>query len=70
MPSRSDRLMSAAVRAASRAKQWAQAAGYVAAFTIERRPVTRSDKIMALPRFIVTNLDRGERYVSLLGASK
>jgi len=26
MPSRSDRLMSAAVRAASRAKQWAQAA--------------------------------------------
>jgi len=51
-------------------EQWAQAAGYVAAFTIERRPVTRSDKIMALPRFIVTNLDRGERYVSLLGASK
>ena len=40
--------------------QWAQAAGYVAAFTIERRPVTRSDKIMALPRFIVTDLDRGE----------
>ena len=50
--------------------QWAQAAGYVAAFTIERRPVTRSDKMMALPRFIVTNLDRGERFVSLLGASK
>ena len=50
--------------------QWAQAAGYVAAFTIERRPVTRSDKVMALPRFIVTNLDRGERFVSLLGASK
>jgi peptidoglycan/xylan/chitin deacetylase (PgdA/CDA1 family) len=50
--------------------QWAQAAGYVAAFTIERRPVTRSDKIMALPRFIVTNFDRGERFVSLLGASK
>jgi len=50
--------------------QWAQAAGYVAAFTIERRPVTRSDKIMALPRFIVTNLDRGERFGSLLGASK
>jgi peptidoglycan/xylan/chitin deacetylase (PgdA/CDA1 family) len=50
--------------------QWAQAAGYVAAFTIERRPVTRSDKIMALPRFIVTNLDRGDRFVSLLGASK
>ncbi len=50
--------------------QWAQAAGYVAAFTIERRPVTRSDRIMALPRFIVTDLDRGNRFVSLLGATK
>jgi len=50
--------------------QWAQAAGYVAAFTIERRPVTRADKIMALPRFIVTDFDRGNRFVSLLGASK
>lgn len=50
--------------------EWAQAAGYVAAFTIERRTVTRSDKIMALPRFIVTDLDRGNRFVSLLGASK
>ena len=50
-------------------EQWAQAAGYVAAFTIERRPVTRSDKIMALPRFIVTNLDRTDRFASLLGAS-
>jgi peptidoglycan/xylan/chitin deacetylase (PgdA/CDA1 family) len=51
-------------------EQWAQAAGYVAAFTIERRPVTRSDKLMALPRFIVTNLDRDNRFMSLLGASK
>jgi peptidoglycan/xylan/chitin deacetylase (PgdA/CDA1 family) len=50
--------------------QWAQAAGYVAAFTIERRPVTRSDRIMALPRFIVTDLDRGNRFTSLLGTSK
>jgi hypothetical protein len=32
--------------------------------------VTRSDKIMALPRFIVTDLDRGNRFESLLGASK
>ncbi|MDP2330380.1 MAG: polysaccharide deacetylase family protein [Reyranella sp.] len=49
---------------------WARAAGYIAAFTIERRPVTRSDKIMALPRFIVTDLDRGNRFVSFLEASK
>jgi len=32
--------------------------------------VTRSDKITALPRFIVTDFDRGNRFVSLLGASK
>lgn len=51
-------------------ERWAQAAGYVAAFTIERRPVTRSDRMMALPRFIVTDFDRGNRFVSLLGASK
>lgn len=51
-------------------EQWARAAGYVAAFTIERRPVTRSDMIMALPRYIVTDLDRGNRFVSLLGVAK
>lgn len=51
-------------------EQWAQAAGYVAAFTIERRPATRSDGIMALPRFIVTDLDRSNRFVSLLGVPK
>lgn len=50
-------------------EQWAQAAGYVAAFTIERHSVTRSDKIMALPRFIVTNLDRGNRFEQLLGGA-
>ena len=49
--------------------RWAQAAGYGAAFTIERRPVRRADPPMALPRFIVTDLDRGNRFVSLLGVS-
>jgi peptidoglycan/xylan/chitin deacetylase (PgdA/CDA1 family) len=49
----------------------AQAAGYVAAFTIDRRPVTRADKLMALPRFIVTNYDHGARLETLLqGNSK
>jgi peptidoglycan/xylan/chitin deacetylase (PgdA/CDA1 family) len=52
-------------------EKWAEAAGYAAAFTIERRPVTRSDKLMALPRYIVTNLDRDSRFMSLLqGASR
>ena len=49
-------------------EQAAQAAGYVAAFTIDRRPVTRADKIMALPRFIVTDADRGARFEALLPA--
>ncbi len=35
----------------------AEAAGYVAAFSIERRHVTRSDPMMALPRYLVVNGD-------------
>jgi len=41
-------------------------AGYVAAFSIERRPVTRTEKVMSLPRFIVTDADRGDRFERLL----
>ena len=49
----------------------AQAAGYVAGFTIDRRPVTRTEKVTALPRFIVTDYDRGSRLANLLqGNSK
>src|SRR5216683_7044184 len=50
--------------------QWAQAAGYVAAYTIDRRAVTRADKMMALPRSIVTDADRGARFEALLSAQK
>jgi hypothetical protein len=50
--------------------QWAQADGYVAAFTIDRRAVTRADKMMALPRSIVTDADRGARFEALLSAPK
>ena len=42
--------------------------GYLAAFSIVRRPVTKSDAIMALPRFLVTDSDRGERFVNLLSS--
>ncbi len=42
--------------------------GYVAAFTIERRKVSRGDNVMALPRFIVTDGDIGQRFESLLPA--
>ena len=40
--------------------------GYLAAFTIERRKVSRGDNVMALPRFIVTNGDLGKRFENLL----
>ena len=40
--------------------------GYRAAFSIVRRPVTGSDNPMALPRFLVTDADRGARFAELL----
>jgi peptidoglycan/xylan/chitin deacetylase (PgdA/CDA1 family) len=46
--------------------QRATAAGYVAAFSIERRPVTRAENRMALPRYIVTDADRGALFEALL----
>ncbi len=46
--------------------QWASAAGYVMAFSIERRAVTRTENLMALPRYIVTDADRGARFGALL----
>lgn len=46
--------------------QWARAAGYRAAFTIERRPATRADSLMALPRYLVVDADRGSRFEALL----
>lgn len=50
--------------------QWAQEAGYRAAFTIERRPVARSDNMMALPRYIVVDADRGARFEALLAGER
>jgi peptidoglycan/xylan/chitin deacetylase (PgdA/CDA1 family) len=44
----------------------AAASGYVAAFTIERRPVSTSDRVMALPRFLMTNADRGSAFARIL----
>lgn len=50
--------------------QWAQAAGYVAAFSIDRRPVTRTDKPMALPRYLVVDADRDARFEALLAGGR
>jgi peptidoglycan/xylan/chitin deacetylase (PgdA/CDA1 family) len=40
--------------------------GYQAAFTLERRHARHGDDLMALPRYLVTDLDRGERFEQLL----
>ncbi|SKA34052.1 Polysaccharide deacetylase [Enhydrobacter aerosaccus] len=50
--------------------QAARAAGYTAAFSIERRPVTPADKIMALPRYIVVDADRGSRFDALVAGQR
>jgi peptidoglycan/xylan/chitin deacetylase (PgdA/CDA1 family) len=50
--------------------QAARAAGYTAAFSIERRPVTAAEKIMALPRYIVVDADRGGRFDTLMAGQR
>lgn len=47
----------------------ARQAGYSAAFTIVRRPATAQDPAMLLPRFIVLDSDRGNRFEALLKPS-
>jgi len=42
----------------------------VAAFSIERHPVSRADNLMALPRYIVTDADRGARFEALLAPGR
>jgi peptidoglycan/xylan/chitin deacetylase (PgdA/CDA1 family) len=41
-------------------------AGYISAFTIVRRHTNPSDNIMALPRYLLTNADRGIRFERLI----
>ena len=43
--------------------------GYAAAFSIERHAVTRADQPMALPRFLLTDKDRGKSFEALLNSS-
>jgi peptidoglycan/xylan/chitin deacetylase (PgdA/CDA1 family) len=44
----------------------ARQAGYIAAFTLERRVVTAHERIMALPRFLVTDGATGRTFASML----
>ena len=43
--------------------------GYVAAFTLERRPVSKSDNLMALPRYLMTDTARGRAFERLLSGN-
>ena len=44
----------------------AEEANYTAAFTIERRHATRADPIMALPRYLMTDSDRGRAFERII----
>jgi peptidoglycan/xylan/chitin deacetylase (PgdA/CDA1 family) len=47
----------------------AEEAGYRAAFTIERHPVSRADHSMALPRYLLSDSDRGRVFEGILNAA-
>ena len=44
-------------------------AGYVSAFTIERFHAKASDPVMALPRYLITDADKGKVFGKILGGS-
>ena len=44
----------------------ANAAGYIALFTIEARPVKNGERLAALPRFLLSDKDRGNRFVKIV----
>jgi peptidoglycan/xylan/chitin deacetylase (PgdA/CDA1 family) len=44
----------------------AREAGYIAGVTLERRVVTKGERIMALPRFLVTDTASGSRFTVML----
>jgi peptidoglycan/xylan/chitin deacetylase (PgdA/CDA1 family) len=46
----------------------AQHCGYSAVFTMERRAASGADRMMALPRFLVTDSDRGPAFERLLAS--
>jgi peptidoglycan/xylan/chitin deacetylase (PgdA/CDA1 family) len=46
-------------------EQWAALAGYTAAFTLERRAADRTANLLALPRYLMTDLDRGARFAAI-----
>jgi len=49
--------------------QRAAQAGYAATFTIERRPVTAADSLMKLPRYLLVDGDRGDRFGRIVASA-
>jgi peptidoglycan/xylan/chitin deacetylase (PgdA/CDA1 family) len=47
-------------------EQWAALAGYRAAFTLERGIAGRETSLLALPRYLMTDLDRGARLAAIV----
>ena len=47
-------------------ERMAGAAGYVAAFTIERRHAAKGDRLLAIPRYLLVNADQGASFRQLL----
>jgi peptidoglycan/xylan/chitin deacetylase (PgdA/CDA1 family) len=55
----------------SELEQMAREAGYVAAFTLERRPaMSAADDLFALPRYLMTNQDRGDRFAAIAAGTE
>ena len=50
-------------------KRQAAEAGYVAAFSIDRKPLRAGADVYALPRYQITDADRGERFAALVLSS-
>jgi peptidoglycan/xylan/chitin deacetylase (PgdA/CDA1 family) len=44
----------------------ARQSGYVAGFTLDRRPITPRERIMALPRYLVLDSDSGRAFAAML----
>ncbi len=47
-------------------EQMARDAGYIAAFTLERRPAMRNADLLALPRYLMTDQDRDARFAAIV----
>jgi peptidoglycan/xylan/chitin deacetylase (PgdA/CDA1 family) len=47
-------------------EQWAALAGYRAAFTLERGVAGGETSLFALPRYLMTDLDRGARFAAIV----